>query len=164
MRKTGARFRRNLQPINPMFALSTEASNELSKAERRAMDALLEHRATDSDMGALEVLVESSIRAIRISQTTPNPHLDPQALEAALRVFQRAGWSLRHAKQRHAQTGVYGLDAADRAALIEADQLVGEMRKPGVVLRKTWLRALKNSFTGNGIKLPALETLQGAHA
>lgn len=63
---------------------------------------------------------------------------------------------------RHGQTGVYGLDAADRAALMQADELVAEMRKPGVILRKTWLTAFRESYMGRGVVIPAFEELEPA--
>lgn len=148
------------QPINPLFALSVRSRNTLATTERQSLDALLQHRATADNVAELETVMESTIRAIGVTQKQSLPHLDPSGLADALRVFQRAAWALRRAKQRHAQAGVYGLDAADRAALIHADELVGEMRKPGVILRKTWMAALRESCSSRGIKLPPFEEFE----
>jgi hypothetical protein len=144
-------------PVNPLFALDATARNKLATTERKAFDAILAHQATPDNIGEIETLIEASIRAIKITQREKLPHLDASGLDAALQRFYRAAWSIRHAKARHAETGVYGLDAADRAALIEVDELVGEMRKPGVILRKTWLAAFRESYAGKGVLIPALE-------
>lgn len=144
-------------PINPLFALNATARNKLALTERKAFDAILSHQATPDNIDEIETLIEASIRAIKITQREKLPHLDASGLDAALQRFYRAAWSIRHAKARHAETGVYGLDAADRAALIEVDELVGEMRKPGVILRKTWLAAFRESYAGKGVLIPALE-------
>lgn len=157
MRKAGKRFARNTCTINPMFALSTAASNMLSKTERVAMDALLEHRATADNVAEISSLIEASIRAIGIARNEGHQHLDPEALEAALKVFNRAAWALRHARARHQTTGVYGLDSSDRAALIQADELVGQMRKPRALQRRIWLLAFKQAYSGHGITLMPLE-------
>lgn len=157
MRKQGARFRRNTVTINPLFALNTACRNRLAATERVAMDALLEHRATADNVGEIETLIEASIRAIQIAQREGYPHLDADGLAQALHAFYRAAHAIKHAKARHAASGVYGLDAADRAALIEADQLVAELRKPGVLLCKTWLMAFREAYAGSGVALPALD-------
>lgn len=146
-------------PMNPMFSLSVAARNRMAVLERQAFDALLEHRATADDVGQLETLVETAIRAICITRREDMVHLDDSSLDEALKVFHRAAWSIKRAKVRQAQTGVYGLDAADRAALMHADQLVAEMRQPGVILRKTWMTALRESYFGNGVEIPAFEEL-----
>lgn len=146
-------------PVNPMFALDVHARNRLAITERAAFDALLEHRATDDNIGELETLIETAIRAIGITQRENLPHLDASGLSEALRVFHRAAWSLKRAKARHQETGVYGLDAGDRGALIQADHLVAEMRQPGVILRKTWLAAFRESYSGKGVRIPAWEEM-----
>lgn len=149
--------------INPLFALSSEARNVMGASERRAMDALLGHRAADDDCTQIMTLIEASIRAIRktLEQAQEMQHLDPEALRAALRVFNRAGWSIYRARERFEATGVYGLDAADRSALIQVDELIGEMRRPGVILRKTWMAALRESWQSRkGVTLMAFEECQ----
>lgn len=158
MKKRGRTFKRNVCAINPLFAMDATCRNLLATSERVAMDALLEHRATPDNMAEIETLIETSIRAATMARTQC-PHLEPASLDRALATFHRAAWSLRHAKGRHKATGVYGLDAADRAALIEADQLVGEMRAPGMILRKTWLLAFRASVAGSGVVIPALEVV-----
>lgn len=149
-------------PVNPMFALDIHARNRLATTERQAFDALLEHRATADHVSEIETLIEASIRAIGITQRENLPHLDGSGLAEALKVFHRAAWSIKRAKARHTQAGVYGLDAADRAALIQADELVAEMRQPGVILRKTWLMAFRESYMGRGVVIPAFEELEPA--
>ncbi|MEJ1935764.1 hypothetical protein WDZ92_36690 [Nostoc sp. NIES-2111] len=149
-------------PVNPLFALDIHARNRLATSERQAFDALLEHRATPDHVGEIETLIETAIRAIGITQRENLPHLDGSGLAEALKVFHRAAWSIRRAKVRQAQAGVYGLDAADRAALMQADELVAEMRKPGVILRKTWLTAFRESYMGRGVVIPAFEELEPA--
>lgn len=149
--------------INPLFALSAEARNVMGTSERLAMDALLEHRATDSDCAQVMTVIEASIRAIRKSLEVVDemPHLDPEALRAALRVFSRAGWSIYRARERFEATGVYGLDAADRGALIQIDGLVGEMRKPNVIFRRIWMAALRESWQSRtGVTLMPFEECQ----
>ena len=155
MRKKGATFRRNISAINPLFSLGADAANRLAIPERIAMDALMAHKANADHIGQLETLVETSIRAVLIAKREALPHLDMAALEEALEAFMDAARSLRRAKIRHDKTGVYGLDSADRAAMARADELVGEMRKPGVILRKTWLKAFRESATGSGVLIPA---------
>ena len=157
MRKRGASFRRNTCLINPLFSLDAEAANRLAITERIAMDALLDHKATPDHIGQLETLIETSIRATLIAKRDALPHLDPASLDEALEAFYEAGRALRRAKIRHDKTGVYGLDAADRAAMIQADLLVGAMRKPNVILRKTWLKAFRESMSGTGVRIPAPE-------
>lgn len=154
MRKTGKRFKRNTCTINPLFALSTAARNMLATTERVAIDALLAHTATADHVGEVETLIEASIRAIGIAQREGHGHLDADALGAAVQVFHRAAWAIRRAKERHEATGVYGLDGPGRLAVIQADELVAEMRKPGVLLRKTWLIAFKEAYAGKGVELP----------
>jgi hypothetical protein len=157
MRKRGASFRRNTCLINPLFSLGAEAANRLAIAERIAMDAMLDHKATPDHIGQLETLIETSIRATLIAKRDALPHLDPASLDEALEAFYEAGRAIRRAKIRHDKTGVYGLDAADRAAMIQADLLVGAMRKPNVILRKTWLKAFRESMSGTGVRIPAPE-------
>lgn len=154
MRKRGASFRRNTCLINPLFSLDAQASNRLAVTERIAMDALLDHKATADHIGQLETLIETSIRATNIAKRDALPHLDQSALDEALEAFFEAARAIRRAKIRHEKAGVYGLDAADRAAMILADQLVGEMRKPNVILRKTWLKAFRESLSGSGVRIP----------
>lgn len=149
---------RKVITINPMFALDVSARNRLAATERKAMDAILEHCATKDDIEQIETLIETTIRAIGIAKDLP--HLDAEGLEAALKVFNRAAWSLKHAKARHKEVGVYGLSASDRDALIQADHLVAEMRKPGVITRKTWLAAFRESYAGKGVLIPAFEELE----
>lgn len=149
--------------INPLFALSAEARNAMGTGERRAMDALLEHRATDDDCCQIMTLIEASIRAIRktLERADEMAQLDPEALRDALRVFNRAGWSIYRARERFEASGVYGLDAADRTALIQADGLVGQMRQPNVILRKTWMAALRESaLDRKGVTLMPFEECQ----
>ncbi len=155
MRKRGASFRRNTCLINPLFSLGAEAANRLAITERIAMDALLDHKATPDHIGQLETLIETSIRATLIAKRDALPHLDPASLDEALEAFYEAGRAIRRAKIRHDKTGVYGLDAADRAAMIQADLLVGAMRKPNVILRKTWLKAFRESMSGTGVRIPS---------
>lgn len=145
---------RRVIPINPMFALDVSARNRLAATERKAMDAILEHCATKDDIEQIETLIETTIRAIGIASELP--HLDANGLEAALAAFHRAAWSLKHAKARHKEVGVYGLSASDRDALIQADELVAEMRKPGVITRRVWIKALKASMSGTGVLIPSM--------
>lgn len=140
--------------INPMFALDVAARNTLATQERKAYDALLEHRATLDDVTQIETVCETSIRAIQIAKKEASAHLDQSALDDALKVIYRGAYAMRHSRQRHAETGVYGLDAADRQALIELDDLIAEMRKPGVITRRVWLKALRGSLTGQGVRIP----------
>lgn len=149
-------------PVNPLFALDIHARNRLATTERAAFDALLEHRATADNIGELETLIETAIRAIGITQRENLPHLDASGLADALKVFHRAAWSIKRAKARHQDNGVYGLDSGDRTALIQADHLVAEMRQPGVILRKTWLAAFRESYAGKGVAIPAFEELEPA--
>ena len=155
MRKRGASFRRNTCFINPLFSLDAEAANCMAITERIAMDALLDHKATPDNIGQIETLIETCIRAVKIAKRDALPHLDPASLDEALEAFHEAGRALRRAKIRHDKTGVYGLDAADRAAMIQADSLVGEMRKPNVIMRKTWLKAFRESLNGSGVVIPS---------
>jgi hypothetical protein len=37
------------------------------------------------------------------------------------------------------------------------DLLVGAMRKPNVILRKTWLKAFRESMSGTGVRIPSPE-------
>lgn len=157
MRKQGARYRRNTVTVNPLFALNTASRNRLASTERVAMDALLEHRATADNVGEIETLVEASIRALRIAQREGFTHLDAEGIEQALMVFYRAAHAIKAARERHAKVGVYGLSFAGRAALIEADQLVAELRRPGVLLRKTWLMAFREAYSGRGVEIPPMD-------
>ena len=159
MRKRGKRFERNVCGVNPMFALNAECRNALAVPERRAMDALLEHRATDDDIECIETLIEASIRAVRISIETSS-HLVHAQLETALAALYSAALGLRNSKARKAAVGVYGLDAADREALIALDGLVMQMRKPGVILRKTWLAAFRGAMSKQGVVIPKQEQSQ----
>lgn len=147
-------------PINPLFAMDAHCRNKLATVERRAMDALLEHRATKDDIEQIETLIEAAIRAVRMAKVDNLEHLDTEALDAALATFNRAAWAMKHANARHKEVGVYGLSASDREAVIQADQLVAEMRKPGVITRKTWLNAFRESAKGHGVSIPALEELE----
>jgi hypothetical protein len=147
-------------PINPLFAMDPHCRNKLAIVERKAMDALLEHHATKDDIEQIETLLEASIRAVNLAKAEGAQHLDAEALDAAVKVFNRAAWSIKHAKARHKEVGVYGLSASDRDALIQADQLIAEMRKPGVITRKTWLAAFRESYAGNGVVIPAFEELE----
>lgn len=162
-RRAPPRTRPQVPSSNPLFALTSEARNVMGTSERRAMDALLEHRATDSDCSQIMTLIEASLRALRKTMKLAHqmPHLDPEALQAADRVLSRAGWAIYRARERWEQTGVYGLDAADRSALIEADTLVGHMRQPNVIQRKTWMAALREAaHDKQGVTLLPFEECQ----
>lgn len=159
MRKQGKRFERNRCTVNPLFALDAHARNRLALTERVAMDAILDHKATADHIAEITTLIEASVRAVLITKEQALPHLDGSALDATLQAFYRAARALINARRRHETTGVYGLDAEDRAALIQIDQLVGDMRKPGVILRKTWLQALRDAYKGAGIKIPTEATV-----
>lgn len=149
-------------PVNPLFAMDAVCRNRLATSERRSFAALLDHCATASNVAEIETLIETAIRSIRMAKNLPQ--IDQDGADQAVKVFFRAAWSLRRAKARHADTGVYGLDAADREALVRAEALIAEMRRPGVVTRKTWLAAFRDSYTGRGGKVvvPAFEELEPA--
>jgi hypothetical protein len=160
MKKKGAKFNRDRCTINPLFALGIESRNALGTMERAAVAALLEHRATPEDVGLITAMLQSSIRAVRLThKETPDEH-EPGVLDEAQRVIMRAALAVRAARQRFDKTGTYGLDSAGRAHVIEADELIADCRKPGRITRRVWLLAHRQNLADRaGIPIP--ETLEG---
>lgn len=155
MRKQGAKFKTTRCLQNPCFALPQEGRNQLEVRERAAVDALLEHRADKDDIGTLTTMFQTAIRAIRISHAEAAHLFEPGALAEAQRVVMRAAHGLLSAEQRHDRTGVYGLDAIGRQHIIEADQLIGDCRKPGRITRRVWLLAFRESMrVRSGLRIP----------
>lgn len=152
-----------LVPALPVsFALPAEKAIKLAMPEAEAFDALLAHKATPQQFGIVECICEVGIRAIRKAKDAPHcRHLDPEALEQALRDFERAGHALKRAKDRHDRTGVYGLDAVDRQCLIELRDWNAALNSPGHIPRAIWFAALRDgAFHRGGVKLRAWEALQ----
>jgi hypothetical protein len=145
--------------VPPSFAFTLATENHLAAQERISLDALLQHRATNEDAGRVMGMLEIAIRAIRIARKhSACRHLDPAGLDQAEKVMHRAGHAIHRAKQRHLQHGRFGLDAADRRALIDAEALNADLRKPGVILRLVWGLASKEACqTRDGIRLMPIE-------
>jgi len=137
--------------IPPSFTLPAEARLRLAVPERNAMDALLAHTATSEQVGIVECICEVGIRAIKKAQKAPHcRHLDPEALGLALRDFNLAGHALTRIKARHEATGVYGMDAKDRAAVLEMDGWHGALNAPGGIPRAIGMGALRDGANGKG--------------
>lgn len=151
MRKRGAKFRRLDMPMPPSFAITQVARNNLGVRERAALDAILSHHANKDDLDSLVGMIEAGIYAARIAAKHPAcTHLDPEGLKAAEAQFMAAGWAIHHAKRRYDESGVFGLDAADRQALIDAEALSADMRTPGVILRTVWVQAFRMAIERRG--------------
>ena len=146
---------RHIIPINPLFALDVSARNRLAATERKALDAILGHCATEDDVSQVETICETAIRAITIAKSEAPEHLDMSALDQALESIYKAARAMRKARARHDASGTYGLDAADRQSVIDLDFLIAEMRKPGVITRRVWIKALRDSMSGQGVRIPA---------
>lgn len=113
--------------------------------ERKAIDALMEHKATDDDIGCIEAMLEAAIRACMLTIEQGLPHLDEKQLRDCIEVFMEAARAIKMAGLRKEQTGVYGLNGPERTAIYDAHELVGQMRKPGIILRRTWMQALRQA-------------------
>ncbi len=153
--------RRPLIPM-PGWAQSEESKRDQALKEAIALQSLLAHTGTDDDMGHWSSLLEISLRMCRIvSDAKKHPYLDPEAVSEANKTFTRAAWALHKAAQRHKDSGVYGFDAGDRAALIEAESYVAAFRQS--VPRLVWARAIREALDApQGITLKPLEELEAA--
>lgn len=149
-------------PTPPAFAMAGDAKVRMGVRERNAVDALLAHRATEQDIGVIESLIEASVRAIKKARKLSYcSHLDADQLAECERVMYRAAHAVRHAKDRHAATGTYGLDALDRACIVAMDEWYGAMTERGAIPRAVWLMAYRDGATNNGrVVVPAWEKLQ----
>ena len=150
--------RRPLVPM-PGWAQSEESKRDQALKEAIALQSLLAHTGTDDEMGHWASLLEIALRMCSIvKDAKKHPYLDPEAVHEAHKTFMRAAWGLHKAQQRHAETGVYGFDAADRKALIEAEAFVAAFRES--VPRLVWARAIREALTakrGVVITPPELE-------
>ena len=154
--------RNAIVPALPVsFALPAGKAIKLALPEHEAFDALLAHTATDEQFGIVECICEVGVRAIIKARKAPHcRHLDPDALNQALRDFYRAGHALKRANARHESTGVYGLDAVDRQCIIEMREWQGILNTPGNIPRAIWFAALRDgAFQRKGIHLPPWESL-----
>lgn len=149
-------------PTPPAFAMNVDAKVRMAVRERNAIDALLQHKATEQDLQVLEALAECSVRAIRHARKLAYcRHLDPDQLAQCERVMFRLAHALRRAAGRKEATGVYGLDAVDRQCVIEADQWCGAMTERGAIPRAVWLMAYRDGAQNRGrVVVPAWEKLQ----
>lgn len=148
-------------PVPPAFAAQREARNEAETLNRNAIDALLAHRATGTDMGRIEAMAEVAIRAIRKARKTPHcKHLDRDALDEAETVMLRAGRAILRAKDRQCPTGVFGLDSGDRKAIEAMDAWHGAMSRQGEIPRSIWLWAAQEAQEGRGRVLIPREVTQ----
>ena len=150
--------------IPPAFRLPPGKALKLATVESEAVRAILEHRADEEQIGVLDVMVETSIRALDLAPKRPHHcgHLDPAALAEGLRVMHRAGHALTHARYRHETGGVYGLNAADRQAITDMADWHAALNAKGAIPRAIWLQALRSAATGQGVKLIPLEELEAA--
>jgi hypothetical protein len=146
----------------PGWAQSEQSKRDQALKEATALQSLLAHTGRDDDMGHWSSLMEISLRMCRIvSDTKQHPYLDPAAVKEAHKVFTRSAWALHKAMHRKQETGVYGFDAADRAALIEAEDYVAAFRES--VPRLVWARAIREALTAKkGVSLTPLEQLEAA--
>lgn len=153
--------RRPLVPM-PGWAQSEESKRDQALKEAVALQSLLAHTATDDDAGHWSSLLEISLRMCRIvSDHKKHPYLDPEAVHEANKTFMRAAWAIHKAAQRKQDSGVYGLDAGDRKALIEAEAFVAAFRES--VPRLVWARAIREALEAKkGIPLKPLEELEAA--
>lgn len=150
--------------IPPSFALPAANRLRLSVPERNAIDALMNHTATPEQFGIVECICEVGIRAIKKAQQAPHcKHLEPEAIRAALLDFHRAGHALTRIAERNAATGVYGLDAKDRTAILEMDGWHGALNAPGHIPRAIWMAALRDGAHRVGrVVLMPIEQLEAA--
>lgn len=148
--------------IPPCFATQQSAKNQAATKERVSVDALLAHEADAEHMGRVEAMIEVAIRAIRKARKLPHcKHLDPEQLDEAERVMVRGAQALLKAKGRQRETGVYGLDASDRAAIQAMDEWHGALSARGAIPRAVWIGALSDAVHNVGrIVIPSLETTQ----
>ncbi len=148
-------------PMPPALAMDASAAVRMATRERLAVDALLAHQATAEHIGVLEAMAECAIRAIRHARKLSYcRHLDAGQLDACERVMQRAGHALARAKDRHAATGVFGLDATDRACVQDLDEWHGAMTQRGAIPRAVWLMAYRDGVQRRGsVVLPPWESL-----
>lgn len=146
----------------PTFAMQQEAKNRMATLERKAVDALLEHRATEEDIGRLEQMAECGIRAIRKARKLPHcRHLDQDQLGEAERAMQRGAHAIHRAVERQKATGVYGLDALDRQCIQDFDAWYGAMTERGAIPRAVWIGALADQLHKRGrVVLAPWESLQ----
>lgn len=150
--------------IPPAFRLPAGHELRLAAVESDAVRDLLAHKATDEQMGVLEVMVETSIRALTLAPKRPKHcgHLDPFAIQEGIRVMHRAGHALTHARYRHETGGVFGLNAADRSAIEEMADWHAALNAKGGIPRAIWLQALGLAVRGRGVQLIPLEQLEAA--
>lgn len=144
----------------PCWAQAEESKRDQALKEAVALQSLLAHEGTDDDMDHWSSLLEIVLRICANYQEGEEraDYLDPEAVHEAHKTFMRAAWGLHKAQQRHGETGVYGFDAADRKALIEAEAFVAAFRES--VPRLVWARAIREALTakkGVTITPPELE-------
>lgn len=150
--------------IPPAFRLPPGKALKLATVESDAVRAILEHTADEEQIGVLDVMVETAIRAIELAPKRPKHcgHLDPEALAEGLRVMHRAGHALIHTRWRHENGGVYGLNAADRQAITNMADWHAALNAKGAIPRAIWLQVLLMAAKGKGVKLKPLDELEAA--
>lgn len=145
----------------PGWAQAEESKLDQALKEAVALQSLLAHTGTDDEMGHWSSLMEIVLRICHALKKRPTQYLDPEAVHEAHKCFMRSAWALHKAAQRHKDSGVYGFDAGDRAALIEAEEYVAAFRQS--VPRLVWARAIREALTApHGITLKPLEELEAA--
>lgn len=144
------------------FRLPAGREIKLAMVDSEAVRALLDHKANHEHIGALEVMAETGIRALQLAPKRPKHcgHLDPAALRHAMLAMHRGAHAIRHAKARHEASGVFGLDAADRNAIMDLADWHAAMNAKGAIPRAIWLQALRDAAAGSGVVLMPIEDLE----
>jgi hypothetical protein len=150
--------------IPPAFRLPPGRETRLAWVESEAVSSLLAHKADAEQIGVIEVMVETAIRALNLAPKRPKhcAHLEPAMLEEGLRIMHRAGYAIDHAKTRQKATGIYGLDAADRKAITDFADWHAALNAKGAIPRAIWIQALGLCVKGSGVKLKPLDELEAA--
>jgi hypothetical protein len=160
--RTQAGTKRRLPTVSlPGWAQAEDSKRDQALKEAIALQSLLAHTGTDDDMGHWSSLLEISLRICKHLDEQRPDYLDLHEIHCANRTFTRAAWGLHKAMHRKTETGVYGFDASDRAALIEAENYVAAFRES--VPRLVWARAIREALAAKaGIPLTPLEQLEAA--